>query len=84
MEKCYILVVVICKDGVINTETAVFSDHVSAKVRFLDELKYYSATAPKNTPIYDGWDHKINWFDVGETTENYWVRAELRENSINA
>ncbi len=82
MNKVFILVLVICKDGLVTTETTVFNDGISAKVRFSEELKYYMKTAGESAKIYDGYDHKNIWFDINETNENFWVRANLNSSEI--
>lgn len=84
MEKVYILVVITCKEGIITTETTVYNSLTDARVSLSEELKYQEQTAPKGTGIYDGYfgDGQY-WFEVGETTENYWCRAEIQGKSIN-
>ena len=79
MNTIYILVVITCKEGVTTTETTLFNDLVSAKIRFGEELKYQNQTAPEKTEIYDGYyGNNHFWFEVGETSENYWCRAEIQ------
>ena len=78
----YTLVVVICRDGLVTTEISLFDDVISAKVRLSEELKYYMKTAGENSKIYDGYDHKNFWFDINETTDNFWIRANLSSNSV--
>ena len=83
MDKLYILVVVTCLDGVTETETTLFNDLVTAKIRFGEEYKYQMSQAP-GAAAYDGYDGKnILWFEVGETSQKYWAQAVINEVSIN-
>ena len=79
MAKYFILVTVFCKDGVTITETSLFNDLTVANIHYCESLKYYIETAPADLEIYDGHDSKrINWFEVGEMNNNFWVRCELQ------
>ena len=81
--KLYALIVVTCFDGVLSTETALFTDLIDAKIRFSEEYKYQMQQAP-DAAAYDGYDSKnILWFEVGETSQKYWAQAVINEVSIN-
>ena len=84
MNKVFVISTVICKNNLVETESAVYADKESAKVCISDLFKYYRSISPECLPIYDGYDgNVIYWFEIGETTENYFIRCELKQNNIN-
>jgi len=84
MGNCFVLVVLSCLDGITTFETEVFGDLVEAKIKLSEAFKYQMATAPRDADIYDGWDHKTVWFEVGKTTDKYWARGEIQTKSVNS
>ena len=69
-------------DGNTTFETSVFDDLVEAKIRLSEAFKYQMATADKDADVYDGYDHKTVWFEVGKTTDKYWSRGEIQIKSL--
>ena len=83
MENYYILSIITCKDGVTNQETALFADLETAKVSFSENLNYYLSAAPENLDAYNGYDGKLlAWFEIGETTDAFWVRGDIQKKSL--
>lgn len=76
------MVVLSCFDGVTTFETEVFNDVVEAKIKLSEAFKYHRVTAPEGAEIYDGYDHKTVWFEVGKTTDLYWARGEIQTKSL--
>lgn len=84
MDKVFVISTVIYKNNLVETESAVYTDKESAKVCISDLFKYYRSISPESAPIYDGYDGAvIYWFEIGETTDNYFIRCELKQNNIN-
>ena len=85
MNTIFILVVFTCKEGITTIETTLFNSLIDARVGLSEELKYQEKTAPKELGIYDGFFGDSHyWFEVGETSDNYWCRAEIQKKTINA
>lgn len=81
--RLFALIVVTCIDGVLETETELFTDLVAAKIRFGEEYKYQTGKVPE-AAAYDGYDCKnLLWFEVGETSDKYFAQAVINEISIN-
>ncbi len=84
MEKIYNISTVILKNNTIENENEIFADLDTAKVFISDLFKYYTKVSPENYPVYDGYDGKLlYWFEIGDPTENYFIRCELQGKSIN-
>ena len=83
MEKIFIVSAVIYKNNLIETENTVFVDKENANVCMSDLFKYYTSVSPENLPIYDGYIKNLYWFEIGDITENYFIRCELKQNSVN-
>lgn len=79
MNKCFVLVVLSCLDGVTTFETSVFEDLTEAKIRWFEEYKYQQAKVAEDADIYDGfYGDNHYWFEVGKTTDKYWSRGEIQ------